>query len=81
MTPAVGMPRVVRLKVGATLQASSEICRGRRHKRGMDVLLNRMPIDRAVCHGKSCVRGLRYPAEMLLEMLSSGMTYDQILAD
>ena len=47
----------------------------------MDVLLNRMPIDRAVCHGKSCVRGLRYPAEMLLEMLSSGMTYDQILAD
>jgi hypothetical protein len=34
-----------------------------------------------VCHGKPCVRGLRYPVETLLELLSSGMTTDQILAD
>src|SRR3982751_4407949 len=48
---------------------------------GMDALLSRITIDPAVCHGKPCVRGLRYPVETLLELLSSGMTIDEILAD
>src|SRR5438270_13113578 len=48
---------------------------------GMDPLLSRITIDPAVCHGKPCVRGLRYPVEMLRELLSSGMTPDEILAD
>ena len=47
----------------------------------MDPLLARITIDPAVCHGKPCVRGLRYPVEMLLELLSSGMTFDEILSD
>ncbi len=47
----------------------------------MNGLLNRITIDPAVCHGKPCVRGLRYPVETLLELLSSGMTFDQVLAD
>ena len=47
----------------------------------MDTLLSRITIDPAVCHGKPCVRGLRYPVETLLELLSSGMTIDEILAD
>jgi uncharacterized protein (DUF433 family) len=47
----------------------------------MDGLLNRITIDPAVCHGKPCVRGLRYPVEMLLDLLSSGMTIDEVLAD
>lgn len=47
----------------------------------MDALLSRITIDSAVCHGKPCVRGLRYPVETLLELLSSGMTIDEILAD
>lgn len=47
----------------------------------MDPLLSRITIDPAVCHGKPCVRGLRYPVEMLLELLSSGMTHDEILAN
>ena len=47
----------------------------------MDALLSRITIDPAVCHGKPCVRGLRYPVEMLLELLSSGMTIDEVLAD
>ena len=55
--------------------------RERGYNRAMDALLNRITIDPAVCHGKPCVRGLRYPVEMLLELLSSGMTYEQILAD
>jgi uncharacterized protein (DUF433 family) len=47
----------------------------------MDPLLSRITIDPAICHGKPCVRGLRYPVENLLELLSSGMTIDEILAD
>jgi len=47
----------------------------------MSNLLSRITIDPAICHGKPCVRGLRYPVETLLELLSSGMTIDQILAD
>jgi uncharacterized protein (DUF433 family) len=47
----------------------------------MDSVLARITIDPAVCHGKPCVRGLRYPVETLLELLSSGMTPDEILAD
>lgn len=47
----------------------------------MDALLARITIDPTVCHGKPCVRGLRYPVETLLELLSSGMSVDEILAD
>jgi uncharacterized protein (DUF433 family) len=34
-----------------------------------------------ICHGKPCLRGLRYPVEFVLELLSAGMTIDEILAD
>ena len=41
----------------------------------------RITIDPEICHGKPTIRRLRYPVEMILELLSSGMTSDQILAD
>ncbi len=44
-------------------------------------LLDRITIDPAIAHGKPVIRGLRFPVEMLLELLSSGMTIDEILAD
>lgn len=44
-------------------------------------LLQRITVNPQICHGKPCVRGLRYPVELLLELLSSGMTEAQILAD
>lgn len=43
--------------------------------------LERITIDPEVCHGKPCIRGLRYPVELLLELLSAGMTHAEILAD
>jgi uncharacterized protein (DUF433 family) len=43
--------------------------------------IERITIDPEICHGKPTVRGLRYPVEMILELLSSGMTIDEILAD
>jgi uncharacterized protein (DUF433 family) len=43
--------------------------------------LNRIVIDPAICHGKPVLRGLRYPVETILELLSSGMSPEDILAD
>jgi uncharacterized protein (DUF433 family) len=44
-------------------------------------LLQRITYNPDICHGKPCIRGLRYPVELILELLSSGMTTDEILAD
>jgi uncharacterized protein (DUF433 family) len=44
-------------------------------------LLQRITLDSNICHGKPCVRGLRYPVEFILELLSSGMSIEDILAD
>jgi uncharacterized protein (DUF433 family) len=47
----------------------------------MAELLSRITLDPAINHGKPTIWGLRYPVETLLELLSSGMTIDDILAD
>jgi uncharacterized protein (DUF433 family) len=44
-------------------------------------LAERITVDPDICHGKPCIRGLRYPVEMILELLSSGMSPEEILAD
>lgn len=46
-----------------------------------DDLLERITIQPEICHGKPCIRGLRYPVEWLLDLLSSGMSYEEILMD
>lgn len=43
--------------------------------------LGRITTDPAICHGQPTVRGLRYPVQNLLELLASGMTIDEIIAD
>jgi len=43
--------------------------------------LDRITSDPEVCHGQPVIRGLRYPVQMLLELLASGMTIDEVLAD
>ncbi len=43
--------------------------------------LDRITADPSICHGKPTIRGLRYPVENLLELLASGMTIDEIVAD
>lgn len=44
-------------------------------------LLDRITIDAEICHGKPCIRGMRYPVELILDLLSSGMTKKEILKD
>lgn len=43
--------------------------------------LDRITSDPEICHGQPVVRGLRYPVQTLLELMASGMTFDEILAD
>ncbi len=46
-----------------------------------ELLSERITINPEICHGKPCIRGLRYPVETILEWLGSGMNTDEILAD
>ena len=41
----------------------------------------RITIDPQICHGRPCIRGLRYPVTMILELLAAGMSHLDILAD
>lgn len=44
-------------------------------------LWQRITLDPNICHGKPCIRGLRYPVEFILELLSSGMNAKEIIDD
>ena len=43
--------------------------------------LQRIIINPEICHGKPCVRGMRWPVEVIMDMLSSGMTIAEIIND
>jgi uncharacterized protein (DUF433 family) len=42
--------------------------------------LTRITIDPAICTGKPCIRGLRFPVARLLGLLAAGESREQILA-
>jgi len=44
-------------------------------------LLSRITVNPAICHGKPCIRGLRYPVETILEYLAGGDTVETLLAE
>ena len=46
-----------------------------------DLISQRITSDPDICHGKPCIRGIRYPVENVLEWLSSGMSVEEILED
>ena len=43
--------------------------------------LTRITIDPEICHGKPCLRGMRWPVEVIIDLLSSGMSIGQIIDD
>jgi uncharacterized protein (DUF433 family) len=43
--------------------------------------MERITMDPEICHGKPVIRGMRYPVELILDLLSSGMTIEEILTD
>ena len=47
----------------------------------MDSLIERITVNSDICHGKPTIRGMRYPVEMILDLLSSGMSWVEIRDD
>ena len=43
--------------------------------------LGRITIDSAQCGGRPCIRGMRIRVSDVLELLSAGATFDEILED
>lgn len=43
--------------------------------------LDRITLDPDICHGKPCVRHMRWPVEVVLDLVASGMSIDDILID
>lgn len=47
----------------------------------MQGLLNRITVDPAIFGGKPIIRGMRVTVEMVLDLLSQGVSEDEILED
>ncbi len=45
------------------------------------ILIDRITLNPNVCFGKPTIRNMRYLVEVILDLLSAGMTIDEILAD
>ncbi|MCD4791752.1 MAG: DUF433 domain-containing protein [Bacteroidales bacterium] len=43
--------------------------------------LDRITVNPEICHGKPCIRNMRWPVEVVLDLLSSEMTITQIIED
>jgi uncharacterized protein (DUF433 family) len=46
-----------------------------------EALLKRITLNPDVCFGKPTIRNMRYPVEMILDLLGAGMSFADILAD
>lgn len=44
-------------------------------------LLERITINPEICHGKPTIRNTRYTIYLILDLLSAGMTKDEIIDD
>ncbi len=44
-------------------------------------LLERISVDPNVCFGKPCIRGTRIWVSLILDLLASGMGFDEIMAE
>ena len=43
--------------------------------------LNRITINPELCFGKPCIRGMRWPVGVILDLLGSGMSFSEIIED
>jgi len=47
----------------------------------MDTLLEQITVDPHICHGQPCIKGTRILVHLILELLETGLTPDQIIKD
>lgn len=43
--------------------------------------IKRITLDQEICHGKPCIRHMRWPVEVILDLVASDMTINDILID
>lgn len=43
--------------------------------------LERITVDPNICHGKPCIRNMRWPVEVVLDLIGSEMSFEEILED
>ncbi|HNO26719.1 MAG TPA: DUF433 domain-containing protein, partial [Leptospiraceae bacterium] len=41
----------------------------------------RITMNPDICFGKPCIRGMRWPVEIVLDLIGSGMSFEEIIAD
>ncbi|GAB2647456.1 DUF433 domain-containing protein [Emticicia sp. W12TSBA100-4] len=44
-------------------------------------ILERITINPNICHGKPCIRGMRWTVEIIIDLLGSGMSINEIIED
>jgi uncharacterized protein (DUF433 family) len=47
----------------------------------MNDLIERISVDPNVCHGQPCIKGTRIMVYLILELLESGLSSDQIIRE
>ncbi len=47
----------------------------------METLVSRITINPEICHGKPTIKESRYTVELILDLLSAGMTSSEIIND
>jgi uncharacterized protein (DUF433 family) len=47
----------------------------------MNYFLERITIDANICHGKACIRHMRWPVEVIIDFIAAGMSFDNIVTD
>ena len=44
-------------------------------------LLKRITVDSNICHGKPCIRHMRWPLDAIIDLIASGMSFEEIILD
>lgn len=47
----------------------------------MNNLLERITVNPEICHGKPIIRNKRYTVDVILDLLSAGMSHQELLED
>lgn len=47
----------------------------------MENYLDRITIDTDICHGKPAIRHMRWPVEVIIDLIASGMSFEEIVTD
>lgn len=47
----------------------------------MGHLLQRITVDPNICPGNACIRQMRWPVVVIIDMIAPGMSFDDIISD